>query len=232
MSDSLYQYRAELEGRKKGLEAELKATKSEIASVGDMVLEDFAERGATSMKLVTGETVFMHTQPRASVKAGDWAALESDLKLASLVKRESAQNKHEDFLRDDYAREAGKRWGVNPHVAKFLAPDIAGLYDMGRWQVNLNTLTAWAKERIDAFNERAVGMADDEIERALKGPTAPLPGPLADLITLIVKPTVRVRGAKAQASDAGGGGVARINPESIANLAGQDGVIMDMGNKE
>ena len=40
----------------------------------------------------------------------------------------------------------------------------------------------------------------DDADRgsALKGPTAPLPGPLANLITLITKPTVRVRGVKAQ----------------------------------
>ena len=78
------------------------------------------------------------------------------------------------------------------------SPSLSG---MGRWQINLNTLTAWCKERIAAFNESTAGMTDDEIEAALKGPTAPLPGPLADLITLITKPTVRVRGVKAQTQD-------------------------------
>ena len=64
--------RTQLEGRKKTLEAELKSIKAEIASVSDMVLEAFAEDGVSSVKLDTGETVYMHTQPRASVKAGDW----------------------------------------------------------------------------------------------------------------------------------------------------------------
>ena len=81
-SPYLAQYRAELEGRKKTLEADLRTVKTEINSVGDMVLEDFAERGATSMKLVTGETVFMHTQPRASVKAGDWERLADEATVA------------------------------------------------------------------------------------------------------------------------------------------------------
>ena len=201
MTAYLAQYRAELEGRKKTLDAELKAVKSEIVSVSDMVLEDFAERGVKSVKLVTGETVYMHDQPRAAVKSGDWDTLSA---LCELAERHPT--------------------GIRPALR-----ELDGLFQR---RINLNTLTAWAKERIDAFNESSAGMTDDEIEAALKGPRAPLPGPLADLITLITKPTVRVRGAKAQTSDAGGGGVARINPESIANLAGQDGVIMDMGNKE
>ena len=75
MTANLFQYRTQLEGRKKTLEADLKATKAEIAAVSDMVLEAFAEDGVSSIKLDTGETVYMHTQPRASVKAGDWETL-------------------------------------------------------------------------------------------------------------------------------------------------------------
>ena len=203
MTAYLAQYRAELEGRKKTLEAELKSVKSEINSVSDMVLEDFAERGVKNVKLITGETVYMHDQPRASVLAGDWERLADEATVA-------------------FCDQAGD--------AASMA--LRELHSMFQSRINLNTLTAWVNERIAAFNEYTTGMTDEQIDAALKGPRAPLPGSLADLITLITKPTVRVRGAKAQTSDAGGGGVARINPESIANLAGQDGVIMDMGNKE
>ena len=224
MTAYLAQYRAELEGRKKTLEADLKSVKSEINSVSDMVLEDFAERGVKNVKLITGETVYMHTRPRASVLAGDWDDLYVLVGIANRYLEGSATTTERI--------EVTSGWAKDRKSSRAIAYALYELEGMGRWQINLNTLTAWCNERIAAFNGSTTGMTDEQIDAALKGPTAPLPGPLAELITLVTKPTVRVRGAKAQTSDAGGGGVARINPESIANLAGQDGVIMDMGNKE
>ena len=192
-SPCLAQYRAELEGRKKTLEAELKAVKSEIVSVSDMVLEDFAERGVKNVKLITGETVYMHAQPRAAVKAGDWDDLYVLVGIANRYLEGSATTTERI--------EVTSGWAKDRKSSRAIAYALSELEGMGRWQINLNTLTAWANERIAAFNESSAGMTDAQIDAALKGPRAPLPGPLADLITLIVKPTVRVHGAKAQTPD-------------------------------
>ena len=175
--ENLFQHRTQLEGRKKNLEADLKATKAEIASVSDRVLESFAEDGVSSVTLDTGETVYMHAQPHVSVKADDWDRLAEEVDYAATIATSPS----------GYSPEA---------IARFKA--VAELAGMMQRRINLTTLTAWCKERITAFNEHTVGMSDDEIEVAFQGPRAPLPGMLADLITLITKPTVRVRGVKAK----------------------------------
>ena len=74
MPDTLFHTRAQLEARKKALNAELKEVNSEIASVSDMILESFAEEGVSSVKLDDGATVYQHQQLRATVKAADWEA--------------------------------------------------------------------------------------------------------------------------------------------------------------
>lgn len=137
---TLYHTRAQLEARKKALNAELKTVNSEIAAVSDLILEQFAEDGASSVKLDSGATVYQHQQLRATVKAGDW----------------------ERFADIAYGSDS---------------PLLNELANMFERRINLNTLTAWVRER--------VATTDD-----------PLPGPLADLITIIDKPTVRVRGVK------------------------------------
>ncbi|MDE0004169.1 MAG: hypothetical protein OXQ29_15880, partial [Rhodospirillaceae bacterium] len=165
MPDALYQTRAKLEGRKKALTAELKHVNSEIAAVSDMILEAFAEEGMTNVKLDSGPTVYQHQQVRATVKAEDWEEL----------------------------------WAIcgdtNPvHV------ELEGMFER---RINLNTLSSWVRERMAARQEHEAEIWGShhrneislDVAKAQIASEVPdvLPGPLADLITIIDKPTVRVR---------------------------------------
>ena len=198
---SVYEQRAALESRKKWLAAETKANDAAIRELGEQVLAQMAEDGSENVKLVTGETVYQHYAPRATVRAANWNEIEEHVKLAHQCMH--AQNP------DDYIRHAARKWRMSREHAEEVARSIAELLPMGRWEINRNSLSSWYRERLNAFvavaNKRQEELEaevrdKDAIEAALvallKTPIAPLPGPLADLVGEIAKPSIRVRGAK------------------------------------